>query len=120
MVFYWIGSRSIIDVILKIVGYNPRTGALVLLFLAFCKRRPVDKLVPIICFAAPIISFVIDEGVNKMNWLGGYKIGLEIIINAKFAFIGLFFISKKVDAHMNWSRTAFFRFQICWLLIVDY
>ncbi|HRO84085.1 MAG TPA: sodium:solute symporter [Niabella sp.] len=100
MVFYWIGSRSIIDVILKIAGYT--YGPLLGLFAfgIFVKRRPVDKLVPIICFAAPIISFVIDEGVNKMNWLGGYKIGLElIIINAALAFIGLFFISKKVDAH---------------------
>ena len=98
MIFYWIGSRSIIDVILKIAGYT--YGPLLGLFAfgIFVKRRPIDKLVPIVCFAAPIICFFIDEGVNKHNWLGGYKIGLElIIINALLTFIGLYFISKPVS-----------------------
>jgi len=97
MIFYWIGSRSIIDVILKIAGYT--YGPLLGLFAfgIFVKRRPIDKLVPIVCFAAPIICFFIDEGVNKYDWLGGYKIGLELIIlNAFLTFIGLYFISKKV------------------------
>lgn len=95
MIFYWIGSRSIIDVILKIAGYT--YGPLLGLFAfgIFVKRRPIDKLVPFICFAAPIICFFIDEGVNSQNWLHGYKIGLELIIlNALLTFIGLYFISK--------------------------
>lgn len=100
LVFYWIGSRSIIDVILKIAGYT--YGPLLGLFAfgIFIKRRPVDRLVPIVCFAAPIICFFIDEGVNKLHWLGDYKIGLElIIINAALTFLGLFFISKRVERH---------------------
>ncbi len=98
LVFYWIGSRSIIDVILKLAGYT--YGPLLGLFAfgIFTKRRPQDALVPIVCFAAPIISFVIHEGVNHHNWLNGYKIGLElIIINALLTFIGLWFISKTVS-----------------------
>lgn len=99
MIFYWKGSRSIIDVILKIATYT--YGPLLGLFTfgIFVKRRPVDKLVPVICFAAPIICYFIDEGVNKHNWLGGYKIGLElIIINALLTYIGLYLISKPVNA----------------------
>jgi Na+/proline symporter len=97
LIFYWIGSRSIIDVILRIATYT--YGPLLGLFAfgIFVKRRPVDKQVPIVCFAAPIISFMIDEGVNKHQWLGDYKIGLElIIVNALLTFIGLYFISKRV------------------------
>lgn len=98
LVFYWIDNKSMIGLILKLAGYT--YGPLLGLFAfgIFVKRRPVDKWVPIICFAAPIICFIIDEGVNKFDWLGGYKIGLELIIlNALLTFIGLFLISKPVS-----------------------
>lgn len=97
LVFYWINDNSMIGLILKLAGYT--YGPLLGLFAfgIFTKRRPWDKLVPIVCFAAPLISFFIDDGVNKHDWLGGYRIGLElIIINAALAFIGLLFISKTV------------------------
>ncbi len=80
LIFYWINDNSMIGLIFS------------------TRRRRVDRLVPFVCFAAPLLSFIIDEGVNKHDWLGGYKIGLElIIINAALAFIGLYFISKTVS-----------------------
>lgn len=98
LIFYWINDNSMIGLILKLAGYT--YGPLLGLFAfgIFTRRRPVDRLVPFVCFAAPLLSFIIDEGVNKHDWLGGYKIGLElIIINAALAFIGLYFISKTVS-----------------------
>ncbi len=95
MIFYWIGSRSIIDVILKLAGYT--YGPLLGLFAfgIFTKRRPKDSLVPIVCFTAPILCFIIDKYQSVI--FGDYKIGLELIIlNAALTFAGLFFISKSV------------------------
>ncbi|MFV0607239.1 MAG: sodium:solute symporter [Niabella sp.] len=98
MVFYYINDNSMIGVILKLAGYT--YGPLLGLFAfgMFTKKRPIDKLVPMICFAAPILCFIIDEAVNKYNMLGGYQIGLELILlNAAFTFIGLLLISKTVS-----------------------
>lgn len=97
MVFYWINDNSMIGLILKIAGYT--YGPLLGLFSfgIFTKRRPADNLVPIICFAAPIICFIIDW--NQRNIFGDFEIGLELIIlNALLTFIGLYLISKPVSA----------------------
>ena len=95
MVFYWINDNSMIGLILKIAGYT--YGPLLGLFAfgIFTKRRPADKLVPIICFAAPIICFVIDW--FQKDIFGAFQIGLELIIlNAILTFVGLFLISRRV------------------------
>jgi Na+/proline symporter len=97
LIFKWIDSKSMIDIILRLAGYT--YGPLLGLFAfgIFVKRRPNDKLVPFVCFIAPILCFLIDE--NQEAIFGNFKIGLELIIlNALFTFIGLFVISKKVSA----------------------
>jgi Na+/proline symporter len=93
MVFDWIDNPSMIGVILKIAAYT--YGPLLGLF-AFgilTKRSVNDRLVPYICFASPIICFVIDK--FQQNIFGNFEIGLELlIINGLITFIGLFLISK--------------------------
>lgn len=93
MVFKWIDNPSMIGVILKVAAYT--YGPLLGLF-AFgilTKRSVNDKLVPYICFASPIICFIIDKFQN--NIFGEFEIGLELlIINGLITFIGLFLISK--------------------------
>jgi len=93
MVFKWVNNPSMIGVILKVAAYT--YGPLLGLF-AFgilTKRSVQDKLVPYICFAAPIICFFIDKFQN--NIFGEFEIGLELlIINGLITFIGLFLISK--------------------------
>jgi len=96
MIFYWINNNSMIGIILKLAGYT--YGPLLGLF-AFgilTRRRPVDKLVPYVCFIAPILCFFIDK--YQAAIFGDFKIGLElIIINALFTYIGLYLISKPVS-----------------------
>jgi Na+/proline symporter len=98
LIFHWINNSNMISLILKLAGYT--YGPLLGLF-AFgilTKRRPNDKLVPIVSFAAPIICFLIDA--NQSNLFGDFQIGLELImINALLTFMGLLLISKPVAAN---------------------
>ncbi|WP_346237174.1 sodium:solute symporter [Niabella insulamsoli] len=97
LMFHVINDNSMIGVILKLAGYT--YGPLLGLFAfgIFVKRRPVDKLVPYVCFIAPILCFFIDKYQSAI--FGSFQIGLElIIINALLTFIGLYIISKPVTA----------------------
>ena len=82
-----------IGVILKVAGYT--YGPLLGLF-AFgilTKRKVNDRLVPIIAIAAPLICYLID--VNQKTLLGGFEIGLELIlINGLLVFLGLLIFSR--------------------------
>ena len=93
MIFKWVNSPSMIGVILKVAGYT--YGPLLGLF-AFgilTKRKVNDRLVPIIAIAAPLICYLID--VNQKTLLGGFEIGLELIlINGLLVFLGLLIFSR--------------------------
>lgn len=105
LVFYWINNNSMIGIILKLAGYT--YGPLLGLFSfgIFTHRRPVDKLVPYVCFAAPIICFFIDK--YQQHIFGRFEIGLElIIINAALTFVGLWIISKRVTAQELEDRNS--------------
>lgn len=101
LIFHWINNNNMIGIILKLAGYT--YGPLLGLFAfgIFVKRRPNDKLVPHVCFIAPILCFLIDK--YQHLFFGDFKIGLElIIINALLTFIGLMLISKPVsDAELE-------------------
>ncbi|GAB3012738.1 sodium:solute symporter [Niabella terrae] len=105
ILFHKINDNSMIGIILKLAGYT--YGPLLGLFAfgIFVKRRPVDRLVPYVCFIAPILCFLIDW--NQERIFGAFQIGLElIIINALLAFIGLYFISKPVSREMMEQDTV--------------
>ncbi|HEY0298776.1 MAG TPA: sodium:solute symporter [Arachidicoccus sp.] len=94
LVFKWINSNSMIGIILKLAAYT--YGPLLGLFAfgIFSKRKVNDRLVPYICFAAPIICFFIDA--YQKNIFGNFQIGLELIaINGMLTWLGLWMISKK-------------------------
>ena len=94
VVFKEINERSVIDAVLNIAGYT--YGPLLGLFSfgILTKRQVNDKLVPLICVIAPIISYLIS--LNSEKLLGGYKIGLEILlVNGIVTFAGLWLVSKK-------------------------
>lgn len=93
MVFKWINNPSMIGVILKVAAYT--YGPLLGLFgFGILTNRSVrDKLVPYVCFASPIICFIIDK--FQKNIFGSFEIGLELlIINGLLTFLGLYLISK--------------------------
>ena len=93
MLFKWINDPSMIGVILKVATYT--YGPLLGLFTfgIITKRKVLDKFVPYICVASPLICFFIDRFQKEI--FGNYQIGLELlIINGLLTFIGLFLISK--------------------------
>ncbi len=103
MVFKWINNPSMIGVILKIAGYT--YGPLLGLFTfgILTKRVVNDRLVPVICIAAPVICFFIDKFQGKL--FGGFEIGLELlIINGLLTFLGLLLISQPGKTAVGVSR----------------
>ena len=86
-------SRSVINDLFKIAGYTygPLLGLYTFGF--FTKRKIQDNLAPIICIAAPILTFVINAYSEQL--LFGYKFGFELLIlNGLITFLGLLTISK--------------------------
>ncbi|HUP12734.1 MAG TPA: sodium:solute symporter [Niastella sp.] len=95
MIFYRIGDRSIIDKILTLAGYT--YGPLLGLFaFGILSRRalPSTLIITFICLAAPVICYFLSQ--NSAKWLGGYQIGIELLIlNGLLTYLGLLSISKK-------------------------
>ncbi len=94
LIFKWIDTKSVIDMILKIAGYT--YGPLVALFGLglYSHRRLTEPLVPVICIAAPIATFFIDK--YSKDLLGGYQMGFEsAFVNVVITLAGLLLISKK-------------------------
>ena len=94
MVFKWVNNPSMIGVILKVAGYT--YGPLLGLFTfgIITKRKVNEKLVPVVCIAAPLICFFIDKFQKQL--FGSFEIGLELlVINGLLTFIGLWLISEK-------------------------
>jgi SSS family transporter len=94
MVFKWIDNKSIINVILELAGYTygPLLG---LFFFGILTRRTLkDNLsIPLVSLASPALCFILSR--NAPVWLGGYQIGLELLlINGLITFSGLWLLSK--------------------------
>jgi len=86
-----IGSDSIITAIYKLASYTYGP----LLGLYFCglytRVKPVDKWVPYIAVAAPVICFVFE---TAMKQVFGYQVGYELLlVNAALTGTGLWILS---------------------------
>ena len=91
IVFDILNQRAIIDTILMIAGYT--YGPLLGLFTIglFTKLSLNDRLVPIICVLAPVITYLLANYIVKP--LTSYEIGNELIIlNAGITILGLLFV----------------------------
>lgn len=96
IIFDILNQRAIIDTILMLAGYT--YGPLLGLFAIglFTKLKLNDKLVPIICVVAPVITYVLANYVVKP--MTTYEIGNElIIINAGITMMGLMVVRKKLS-----------------------
>lgn len=94
IIFDILNQRAIIDTILMLAGYT--YGPLLGLFAIglFTKLKLNDKLVPIICVIAPVITYVLANYIVKP--MTTYEIGNElIIINAGITMLGLTFVIRK-------------------------
>lgn len=94
LIFNSLTDQSVVSMIFTVASYTygPLLGLYA--FGLFIKSKTVhDKLVPLICVIAPIITFWINSNASK--WLSGYVFSVEIIIvNGILTFIGLVLISK--------------------------
>ncbi len=87
-----IGSDSIITAIYKLASYT--YGPLLGLFFAglYTKLKPIDKYVPYVAIAAPIICFIIETLILKI-W--GYQVGYELLLlNGAVTAFGLWVLSN--------------------------
>lgn len=95
LIFREINSRSIIDKILNLAGYT--YGPLLGLFsfgILTKRSLPNNFVIALIALISPVICYFMQTYSSSM--LGGYAIGIEIlIINGLLTFLGLLMISKK-------------------------
>jgi len=93
LVFNRLNSKEVITAVFDLAGYT--YGPLLGLFSfgAFLKTQVKDRWVPLVCIAAPILTYIINE--NSVEWFNGYKFGFErLIINGLITFIGLWLLKE--------------------------
>lgn len=91
--FYYISDQDAISAVYTVASYT--YGPLLGLFcFGLFSRRPVhDYLVPAICVAAPVLSWVVQDVLRR---LFEYETSFELlIINALITMIGLLAVSRK-------------------------
>lgn len=91
-IFWWINNEAVISSLFTVAGYTygPLLGLYAFGF--YTRRQVKDRLVPIICIMAPLLSFILSS--NSEKWLNGYQFGFEILlVNGLFTMIGLWIIS---------------------------
>lgn len=92
LLFKALNSTSVIDAIYVLCSYT--YGPLLGLF-AFgltCRRNVLDKAVPYIAVASPVICFALDAFTQR-TW--GYKFGYELLLlNGLLTYTGLFILSR--------------------------
>ena len=97
VIFKLINDESVVTAVFKIAGYTygPLLG--LYFFGLFIKRNLQDKLVLVVCFLAPIITYIFNA--NSKEWFYGYEFGFEILIlNGFITILGLLAISRPASA----------------------
>ena len=104
LLFKWINTGSVITLILKIAGYT--YGPLVALYVLglYSHIKLKERLVPFICIAAPLITYLIEYFVNTNAALSpaAYKMGFEIaFINVAITLAGLWLIQERNKSFLD-------------------
>ena len=95
LIFRQVNSKEVITAVFDIAGYTygPLLGLYA--FGMFNKRPVLDRAVPFICLASPVLTYIVNE--NSAAWFGGYQFGFErLLLNGLFAYAGLWAVSKSV------------------------
>ncbi len=99
IIFNSFNDSSVVSAVFKVAGftYGPLLG---LFSFGLMTKRPVkDKLVPLVCVLAPIISVLLDF--NSEQWFNGYQFGFEILlVNAAITFLGLWLLYNKKPGYL--------------------
>ncbi len=94
LAFYRINDDSVINNLFWFAGltYGPLLGMFG--FGLFTSRTVKDAGVPIVCIAAPILTYIIDA--NSQTLLGGFQFGfLLLALNGILTALGLLLLSKQ-------------------------
>ncbi len=94
MGFWYINDQAVIAALFKVAGYTygPLLGLYIFGF--YTNRRLVDRFAPIVCIAAPIVTYILNAYSETLFF--GYKFGFELLIlNGLITFVGLWIISEK-------------------------
>ena len=94
LLFKAVNSTSLIDAvyILASYTYGPLLGLFA--FGLFTRRQPMDRLVPYICIASPVICYALDMATQSL-W--NYRFGYELLmLNGLLTFLGLWLSSKNI------------------------
>lgn len=92
ILFRLINDESVIHSLFTVAGYT--YGPLLGLYtFGLFSRRPLrDRWVPLVCIAAPLLSYVLS--INSEAWFNGFQFGFFILVaNGALTLIGLFAIS---------------------------
>jgi len=94
LLFRYLNDSSVISAVFTVASYT--YGPLLGLFAfgLFTKRKTVDRYVPFIAIASPIICYILNMYSADLLW--GYKFGFELLIlNGMLTFAGLLMFSNK-------------------------
>ncbi|MFT3885311.1 MAG: sodium:solute symporter [Flavobacteriales bacterium] len=92
--FHWLASPTVIKTLFDIAGftYGPLLGLFA--YGIFFKGRPQEALVPVVCVAAPLLTFVLHTWSKELFF--GYRMGFEVlIVNAVLTMGGLALIGQR-------------------------
>ena len=95
LIFRQVNSKEVITAVFDIAGYTygPLLGLYA--FGMFNKRPVLDRVVPFICLASPVLTYIVNE--NSAAGFGGYQFGFErLLLNGLFTYSGLWAVSKPV------------------------
>ncbi len=95
MLFRAINNESVISAIFRVAGYTygPLLGLYA--FGLFTRLKVRDRLVPVLAFFAPVLSFLLSKFSEQL--FNGYQFGFELlIVNGALMFGALLLTSKKV------------------------
>ncbi|HRH37719.1 MAG TPA: sodium:solute symporter, partial [Flavobacteriales bacterium] len=75
--FHWLATPTVIKTLFDIAGftYGPLLGLFA--FGLFFKGKPREGLVPVVCIAAPVITYILRPLLKE--W-AGYQMGFEVLL----------------------------------------
>ena len=93
LIFYAISNSDAISAVYTLASYTYGPILGLFAFGMMCKSPVRDRLVPVVCIAAPLISFFVQMWLKNQY---DYTLGFELLLlNAALTMIGLALLVKK-------------------------
>ena len=93
LIFYAISNSDAISAVYTLASYTYGPILGLFAFGMMCRTAVRDRLVPVVCIAAPVISFFVQRWLQNAF---GYTLGFELLLlNAALTMLGLALLIKK-------------------------